>query len=69
LLRLLSSTLARIGIVFRRSTTLATWASAFAKPALSMLSRMMDRYPNWRLLPGALGLAEAFQASVRPGKA
>ena len=41
----LNRTFDRMGMVFRRSTTLATWASARAKPALSMVSRMA-RYPN-----------------------
>ena len=34
-------TLDRMGMVLRRSTTLATWASALASPGLSMVSRMV----------------------------
>ena len=33
-------------MVLRRSTTLATWASARAKPGLSMVRRMVIRYPE-----------------------
>jgi hypothetical protein len=41
-----SRTLDRMGMVLRRSTTLATWASARARPGLSMVSRMVARCPQ-----------------------
>jgi hypothetical protein len=40
-----------MGMVFRRSTTLATWASALERPGLSMVSRMVDRYPKMSAFP------------------
>src|SRR5262245_9219026 len=47
-----------IGIVFRRSTTLATWPSALERAGFSMVSRMVDRYPRFALFRCARGLAE-----------
>ena len=45
-LAVLMRTFERMGMVLRRSTTLATWASARAKPGLSMVRRMVVRYPE-----------------------
>ena len=56
----LMRTLERMGMVFRRSTTLATCASALARPGLSMVSRMVVRYPkNEGFSPVRSTLAEA----------
>src|SRR4029078_13621410 len=63
------STFERIGIVFRRSTTLATWPSALGGGGFSLLSRMVARYPQYAPFPLCLASGRsAFWLRSGPGK-